>query len=84
VRYGLLMGRGTSTAFYIACGAEVGFEKATWVPSEIEVSRTGVAADIGVGPGSASGSWDARVSYALYPASDNVKEAILVSVGLGF
>jgi len=84
LRYGLLAGRGRRTGLYLACGAEVGFEKASWVATETEVSRTGVAASVGFGLGSVSGSWDARLSYVLYPASDNAREAIMATLGIGF
>ena len=84
LRYGLLAGRGRRTALYLACGAEVGLEKATWGATGEEVDRTGVAADVGFGVGSASGSWDARLSYVLYPVSDNAREAIMATIGIGF
>ncbi|MBN1809836.1 MAG: hypothetical protein JW909_12275 [Planctomycetes bacterium] len=87
LRGDLLFGRwdpgagGTST--YFLGGIDIYSENAD-VGGGSSESATALGVNLGVGLGAASGGWDMRAVYTLYPGSGNVGGGFMVAFGLAF
>ncbi len=87
VRFALLFGRwegSAGTTVYFLSGAEVGLENATWDATGYVLHRQALAVSVGLGLGSSSGLWDARVAYSFFAGSDGSTGSLLAALGFSF
>lgn len=86
LRAELLTGRfaPSGAAPYFLAGAQAVLEQSTNNVTGESASGRGAAVELGLGYGAKNGRWDARLTYALFVASENIEGSLIVSMGLGF